>query len=133
MYNLRVFSGLREFKSPSPHHIISFGGFCFRVCPMAGKDEPASASLGVPPIKIHFCVCWGKIGGFNWGWPPKRAYVRPLPSLDQEQQFGSVSVSVVPPIFWVWEERPEGRNDAVTGLRAGRLSYRRRWRGATRT
>ena len=22
MYNLRVFSGLREFKSPSPHHIL---------------------------------------------------------------------------------------------------------------
>ena len=23
MYNLRVFSGLREFKSPSPHHIFN--------------------------------------------------------------------------------------------------------------
>ena len=59
MYNLRVFSGLREFKSPSPHHIKSR---CITLIRRLLSFGGQSLSAAVPLGFASFCdVVYAKL------------------------------------------------------------------------
>jgi hypothetical protein len=60
VYNLLVFSGLREFKSPSPHHILRdsdglvwtlFGSRFWVLDLMAAPDCPSNVAPDQVPLK----------------------------------------------------------------------------------